>query len=120
MNKISVVSAMVSDVRIRETTPIPARSAISPLELTPLPTPGSTREPTSAGATGASPTELPAGRHAVFDRAFEDLQLRLAERRRAGTESYLGTSSELGVADHRDCDTALQWISACLRSAGES
>jgi hypothetical protein len=69
MNKISVISAMVSDVRIRETTPIPARSAISPLELTPLPTPGSTREPTSAGATGASPTELPAGRHAVFDRS---------------------------------------------------
>ena len=99
---------------------MPARSAISPLTLTPLPTSGSARGLARAGATGESLAELPSWRHAVFDRAFEDLQLRLAERRRVGTESCLGTSHELGVAEHRYCDMALQWISSCLRSAGES
>lgn len=112
MNKISASPVMNSNMNLRETTPAPAQSAMSRLELTPLPSPGSV--PPSAGAA------TPSWRNAVFDRAFEDLQRKLAERRRAGPETQSGAAGELGTVGQRECDTALQWISACLMSARES
>ena len=112
MHKISAPPAVNSDMNLREVAPASARSAMSPLELTPLLPPGS--EPGLPGAAA------PSWRNAVFDRAFEDLQLKLGERRRAGPETQPGVAGELGTIGHRECDTALQWISACLISARES
>ena len=117
MNKISVPTAATYDLSLRESAPTPARSTMSPPELTPLPLPGCARGSAGAVATGASSSTVPGWRHAVFDRAFEDLQLKLAERRSAGTEAQ--TSAGLDAAERRDSDTSLQWVSACLMSERE-
>ena len=117
MNKISVPTAVTSGLSLREAAPTPARSAMNPPELTPLPLPGSARRSADAAGTGASSSTMTGWRNALFDRAFEDLQLKLAERRRAGPEAH--TIGGLDAAERRDSDTALQWISACLMSARE-
>ena len=117
MNKISVSTAVNSDLSLREAAPTPARSAMSPPELTPLAAPGNARRAAGVAATGASSSTMTGWRNAVFDRAFEDLQLKLAERRRAGPEAH--TIGGLDATERRDSDTALQWISACLMSARE-
>ena len=117
MNKISVSTAVTSDLSLREAAPTSAWSAMSPTELTPLPPPGSGRRSADAAATGAASSTTTAWRNAVFDRAFEDLQLKLAERRRAGPETH--TIGGLDATERRDSDTALQWIAACLMSARE-
>ena len=112
MNKISVINAVHSDIGPRETTPVPARPAMSPLELTPLPAPGS-------ATAGPSSAEVPGWRHALFTRAFDAMQLKLADRRRTDDEAYSGTAGNLSAAERRDCDMTLHWISACLMSARE-
>ena len=120
MNKISTLTAVNSPMSPPEPNITPAQSAMSPRELTPLSPPGSAPGRVGTAAAGSSLAEVPGWRHAVFNRAFDDIQQKLAERRHASTDALSGTTGGLSVAEHRDCDTALQWISACLISARES
>ena len=119
MNKISVMNAVHSDMSPREATPIPARPAMSSLELTPLAAPGSARDLPGRATAGPSSAEVPGWRHALFTRAFDAMQLKLADRRRTDDEAYSGTAGNLSAAERRDCDMTLHWISACLMPARE-
>ncbi len=120
MNKIPPLTAINSPMSPRETTPTLAQSAMSPLELTPLSPPGSAPGRVGIAAAASTLSEVPGWRHAVFNRAFDDIQQKLAERRHDSTDALSGTTGGLSVAERRDCDTALQWISACVVSARES
>ncbi len=85
---------------------------MSPPELTPLIPPGQFRPASPVSPGGA--TAVPGWRVALFDRVAETVQHKLAERRVAG-----GVEIGLSADTLRDCDTAVQWVSAHLMAAGE-
>lgn len=77
--------------------------------LTPLTPPGS--RPANAGRS-----DVPQWRLALFDRAFGQIQQKLAERRHADSPATM--SGGLTGAEFRECDAAAQWITASLMSSG--
>lgn len=89
----------------------PARPTMASHHLTPLTSPGS-----KPGNPGRS--DVPQWRLALFDRAFGQIQQKLAERRHADTPVSAQISDGLTAAEFRECDAAAQWITASLVPPG--
>jgi hypothetical protein len=90
---------------------VPARPAMASHHLTPLTPPGSR-------LSDAGQSDVPQWRLALFDRAFEQIQQKLAERRHADSPVSAPISGGLSGAEFRECDAAAQWITASLMSSG--
>jgi hypothetical protein len=116
MNKIHASSALNTEMAPRDIPAAPARAPMSAPELTPLVPPGASRA--ALATTASRPQEASHWRQAIFDRAFDDLQQRLADNRLAGQASGAAATGGLAGAERRDCDAALQWISACVMATG--
>ena len=88
---------------------------MAPPECTPLTPPG--QHPTTTMTPGEQ-REVPEHRQALFGRAFEQLQRKLADRRPPDAAVNAGSHGALSASEQRECDAALQWIAVQLSAAG--
>jgi hypothetical protein len=109
MNKINPSAILNHTTLTPQSSPASARSAMASHHLTPLTPPGS--RPANPGRS-----DVPQWRLALFDRAFEQIQQKLAERRHADSPATM--SGGLTGTEFRECDAAAQWITASLMSSG--
>ncbi len=111
MNKINASAILNHATLTPQSSLVSARPAMAPHHLTPLIPPGS-----KLASTGGP--EATHWRLALFDRAFDQLQQKLTERRQADSPGSASISGGLSSAEFRQCDAAAQWIAATLMSSG--
>ena len=109
MNKINASAILNHATLTPQSALAPARPSMASHHLTPLTPPGS--RPANPGRSDVAQWRL-----ALFDRAFGQIQQKLAERRHADSPAMM--SGGLTGAEFRECDAAAQWITASLISSG--
>lgn len=110
MNKINPSAILNHAILTPQSPASPARPAMASHDLTPLIPPG-------VRSSDAARPDVPQWRLALFDRAFDQIRQKLAERRCGDSHGSAPTFGGLSVTELRECDAAAQWITDALMSS---